>query len=131
MGVVLTTGLLCVLFDQFSKWYLYKYYPTVMNINDGLLFGLSVRLNIFAWVVLLAVLVTLVVRQSRLETTKYQFSGEVLIIAGVLSNFIDRVIRGGIVDYLYIGQYVYFNIADVVILIGIIIICRKYVKLNF
>lgn len=38
--------------------------------------------------------------------------------AGGISNIIDRVCRGSVVEFIYIGNFPAFNIADVCILIG-------------
>ena len=46
-----------------------------------------------------------------------------LIIGGILGNFIDRIIRGGVVDYIgvILGSYYFpvFNLADICIVCGV------------
>lgn len=48
-----------------------------------------------------------------------------LIIGGGISNFIDRVVRGKVIDYIDISQMIHkfpiFNIADIFIIIGFMI----------
>lgn len=49
----------------------------------------------------------------------------VMVIGGGLSNLIDRLARGYVVDYLDINQiynYPVFNIADISIVIGVILL---------
>lgn len=65
-----------------------------------------------------------------LFTKKYELENKTktaiaLILAGGISNFIDRVFRGHVIDYLDISkifEYPIFNIADCYIVIGVIII---------
>lgn len=51
--------------------------------------------------------------------------GELLIISGAISNFIDRIIYGGVIDFILIYYKNYswpvFNIADTCIVLGVII----------
>ena len=48
--------------------------------------------------------------------------GTVLILAGGISNLIDRVRFGGVIDYITIGWWPSFNLADCFILAGVIIL---------
>lgn len=51
--------------------------------------------------------------------------GEILVIAGATSNVIDRVMHGGVIDFikLHYNQYVWpiFNVADICIVLGVMI----------
>ncbi len=53
-----------------------------------------------------------------------------LIIAGALGNMIDRVRWGYIVDYINIGNVLVFNLADVVIAVGVVILLKDLVLIN-
>ena len=54
----------------------------------------------------------------------------ILIIAGGASNLIDFISRGAIIDYLHIIHF-YFNLADIAILTGVLLIAwQEYTKLN-
>lgn len=56
---------------------------------------------------------------------------EVLVIAGALSNLLDRVLYGGVVDFIdcYVGQWHWpvFNVADICIVIGVLCIVKRHV----
>ena len=52
-----------------------------------------------------------------------------LILAGGISNLIDRIAKGFVVDYIelkYILQGIVFNIADICIVIGVILLIGMY-----
>ena len=54
-----------------------------------------------------------------------------LIIFGALSNFFDRLFLGAVVDYLDLKYYSVFNLADVMIVFGVImIIASEFKKSN-
>jgi signal peptidase II len=42
-----------------------------------------------------------------------------LVMAGGLGNWLDRLIYGGVVDYLDVGWWPSFNLSDVLIMVGI------------
>lgn len=50
--------------------------------------------------------------------------GAWLILAGALSNLIDRVVAGGVIDIIGIGTLPRFNIADVMIVLGALSLLR-------
>lgn len=51
------------------------------------------------------------------------FCGLLAIIFGALSNFFDRVVYQFVIDYFHLWPISYFNLADAMIGIGIIILC--------
>lgn len=51
------------------------------------------------------------------------FGGLMIIILGALSNLFDRVVYQFVIDYFYFWPISYFNLADLMIGIGIIILC--------
>ena len=54
-----------------------------------------------------------------------------LLYAGGLSNILDRFTYGGVVDYFYwhyLFEFAIFNIADVIIDLGVVIIIYKQIR---
>lgn len=51
--------------------------------------------------------------------------GEVLVLAGACGNLLDRLVYGGVVDFIVIGccgyTWPFFNVADLVIVTGVIL----------
>lgn len=87
------------------------------EINSGFTFGFFQNFNITAIVLSSIVLVILVIFLFKNKNHTIIFS---LIFSAGLSNIIDRIIRGGVVDYIRIGNFPVFNIADVVINLSIL-----------
>jgi signal peptidase II len=52
------------------------------------------------------------------------------IIFGAISNILDRLIYGYVIDYLELKYFTVFNLADVMISGGAIILLTKTIKLN-
>jgi len=63
---------------------------------------------------------------------KYFYLPLVLICAGAISNLIDRLLYNGVIDYIEISVLPVFNIADIMIVVGVILLfifeIHKYVK---
>lgn len=115
--------------DQFLKWVFYVQQPVVDAFivtfhyvqNTGASFGILQDQNaLLIWISIIT-LGVFMLYYDRLESV-YRRWGFV-VIAGVLSNLIDRAFRGGVVDYINLGWFPVFNIADMLIVIGIGIVC--------
>jgi signal peptidase II len=42
-----------------------------------------------------------------------------LVVAGALGNLVDRIARGYVVDFVYVHHYSVFNVADVLLVLGV------------
>lgn len=54
----------------------------------------------------------------------------ILISSGTVSNLLDRYIWGGVVDFIKILSYPVFNLADILIAIGLILIAYLTLKID-
>ena len=74
---------------------------------------------------ILALIVLIVYLKNQKAFTKYEVLSYSFVIAGILGNLTDRIIRGAVVDYFDFRIFGYyfpvFNIADVLIVIGVLI----------
>lgn len=50
--------------------------------------------------------------------TSVERAGGAAVIAGALSNVVDRAVRGAVTDYFWTGWFATFNLADVAITLG-------------
>jgi signal peptidase II len=92
----------------------------------------------FLWVVLTIASFVAVLRfASRLRNPGRSWTLPLalgLLAGGALGNLTDRLLNGGVTDFLVPGAYVTFNLADVAALLGtvmtIVIVVRNRAKLN-
>jgi signal peptidase II len=54
--------------------------------------------------------------------------GAGLLLGGAIGNLIDRVVLGYVTDVIYLSYLSVFNLADICILVGIIILAGIYLK---
>lgn len=126
----LILSMFLVVIDQISKLYIRSIFlqgdslPIIGNFlrftylqNTGVSFGLFKGNNLFFIVfsiIALAYFIYLFVVEKEFEM---QYS---LVIAGVIGNVIDRIHLGYVVDFVDIGSFPVFNVADSCISIGVI-----------
>ncbi len=98
-----------ILLLQLTGFIVQKFY--FVDVNDGLFFGLYGNnfISIMLSVTLLAVLYFF----------REKFGFLIIFIAGgAISNIVDRLIYGGSIDYIAIGNFPVFNLADIFITTG-------------
>lgn len=98
---------LVVFVDQLSKQLVIASGYRVV-LNKGIAFGL---LPSEVWVILVVVILWFGFRNTK-EV------GWWLMLSGGVSNLIDRIFRGGIVDFIFLSVIPVFNLADVAIVAG-------------
>ena len=137
LSIVLVIVLLGI--DLLLK-YLVSTYLTTVNIIDNF-FSLTYVLNdgaafsLFASRTYLLILIAIICLFFIIYELKNNLDDRVLsigyslVLAGLLGNFLDRLIDGYIIDYLsfkILGyNYPIFNFADILIVVGIIIVIIK------
>lgn len=101
-------------------------YSEVSTINNSFIFGLFGNnfLSIFFSILILLLIIIL---ENKKIISNNSF---VLVVAGAISNIVDRLIYGGSVDYISILNYPTFNLADVLIVIGCLILILEMMKSN-
>ncbi len=113
--------------------------PHVLNLtyvqNTGAAFGIgSNSTSMFIAVNIVVIgLITYFIFSKKEEISNPILIALYLIIAGGISNLIDRIVRGFVIDYIDISpliKYPVFNLADVFIVIGCIIIAIYIIKDN-
>ncbi len=64
------------------------------------------------------------------KNKKYLYLGFGLITGGSLSNLIDRIIFGGVIDFINIHKISTFNFADIFLITGMVLIAFEFIKNN-
>lgn len=107
--------LLPLLVLQFSHLMLIGTRTIPFVLNRNAVFGLSVENNVIF--ILSIVIIGFVIYEYVRMDSHRAFE---LIIVGGLSNIVDRIVWGGVVDYVAFYSFPVFNIPDVLISIGIV-----------
>ena len=129
-----------ILIDQITKFFMIgKNIIVISQVlsftyveNTGIAFGMASNNGIF--IILLNIIILGIVLKfliSRKEKLNYVSKvALVLIISGGISNLIDRILRGYVIDYININLFNFptFNFADICITVGVIIIVVILVK---
>lgn len=139
--IILILTIILVLIDQVSKVLVVKYFSEpwgndflkveIIN-NTGMAFGFNNGngKNIFITICVLALIINFIKNQlERLDSKTGVSLG--FILAGGISNLIDRFFRGGVLDFIKIAKFPIFNFADICITIGwilLVIFLIKYSK---
>lgn len=134
-------SLLLIIIDQIVKHFISKMtlysstiiIPNFFNItyvkNTGAAFSILSDNTLLIIIITLAILFFLY--KSVLKTSKYKLS-KILLLGGIISNLIDRILRGYVVDFLDFNIFGYdfpiFNIADICIVIGCILLIYETFK---
>ncbi|MCT4621370.1 MAG: signal peptidase II [Marinisporobacter sp.] len=136
--------LLLIIIDQISKWIIQSKFlvnesiPIIENIfhftyvqNFGAAFGILKHQKIFFVVMTILVIGGIVVflkKQKNLhKLVPYSLS---LIVGGAIGNLIDRVRLGYVVDYFDFRIWPVFNIADISIVIGAVLLSYYLIFLD-
>tara|TARA_B100000073_G_C23744947_1_gene574859 strand:- start:6256 stop:6723 length:468 start_codon:yes stop_codon:yes gene_type:complete len=126
----LLTIILVIIFDQITKTiiannqlnstiYEFSFLKIKYVLNTGVAFSLFTGINdILRYFMPLAVILLFFLLYSYRDNIilKFAFS---LQIAGAIGNFIDRLHKPGVIDFIGIGWWPLFNIADSAITIGL------------
>ena len=140
----LSLSIFIVLIDQFTKYLMFYNKKLFIN-KDFLLFKLDfvknygAAFNIFSGsriflslvsIIFSILLIYLIFRKNTLNTSDlYSYS---FILGGTVGNGIDRICRGFVVDFINLNiiNFPVFNIADISINIGFIILLYNIFKNN-
>lgn len=85
----------------------------------GSLFGLSVTAAVAAWLVVVVCLVLLVALTSQPPGGAAGAAGLGLALGGATSNLADRLTRGSVIDFIALGRWPVFNLADAGLVAGV------------
>ena len=125
--------LLGVFVDQVSKYWavnalsFFKFKPILGHFvgcqlvyNFGAAYGIFQYQRVFLVGFGSAILVLLLVTKPYFVRSVYTRYGYAWLLAGTIGNLIDRIMRGYVVDFFVIHIVPVFNVADVMIDIGVV-----------
>lgn len=133
-------SLLVLLLDQWTKWLIVKKMNVHESItvidrflyitshrNKGAAWGILQDQMMFFYIITVIVVIGIIYfMHVHAKNDKFLLLSFSLILGGAIGNFIDRLLRKEVVDFLdiYIFTYDYpiFNIADSALVIGVIIL---------
>jgi signal peptidase II len=138
--VYYVVALIVILLDQFTKWVVVKTMdlgesiPIVGNFlfitshrNRGAAWGILQNQMWFFYVITIIVIIALIIYIQKLNRHQLLFGIALgLMLGGAIGNFIDRVFRKEVVDFIdsWIFSYHYpiFNVADSSLVVGVILV---------
>ncbi len=135
-----------ILLDRISKWYAMQQWQVPLHINQFLTFELAYNRGIswgmfhssndfvFVLVSIAIGVVTLIVASSAWIRfmNGQSIIGELLVVAGSVSNLIDRALYGGVVDFILLSygdwSWPVFNFADMAIVLGVFVMIVEHYR---
>ena len=136
-------AILLLIIDQITKWivstnmYLGQALPEegflrlVYVLNTGSAFGLfqgwTDILIVFSFIGIALVLYLLLKSEDQSFFYKLGLS---MILSGAFGNLIDRLVNGAVVDFISVGWWPVFNIADSSISVGMFVLAFSILFLN-
>ena len=131
-----TKALVIIFFNLYDSVVLLPFINLTFVVNYGFAFGLlnNPSLNqILVSLVILAIIIYFLYLLIKTQDKIFQLT-LTLILAGALGNFIDRIFRGFVIDFIdiYIAKYHWpaFNIADSCITVGFVLLMINILFLN-
>ena len=132
--ILILIGVILIVIDQTAKFLLSgKNFTLIANTldieysqNEGIAFEIfngDLLVIMAVTAVIIGFLIKLIINYFNKEKYLYATS-LILVVSGGISNLIDRLLRGYVVDYLNITLFSFpiFNLADMLITIGLLIL---------
>lgn len=133
-------ALIVIITDQISKWFVVKemeqsesivviknFFSITSHRNKGAAWGILENQMIFFYIITLVVVIGIIYYMQKYAKENALLAMSLgLLLGGALGNFIDRLFRNEVVDFLDFKiinyNYPIFNIADSALFIGVVIL---------
>ncbi len=113
-----------IVLDQLSKFIFVKYFENLVFYNRGIAFSISVPIYL---VILLAVTICLIIGYLKYKNLLGHDYIWAFFIAGSIGNLIDRVRLQAVIDFINLGWFPVFNIADILLTVSAFLIAYFYI----
>lgn len=136
--IVMNLGIFFLfLIDRFSKWLalnflegkehvLFNFFRLELYLNKGIAFSVPFYLPLLYLINGLIVLtLVLFLIKSYQKRNSIAVTALALIIAGAISNILDRIFQEAVIDFINLKVLPIFNLADVMIIAGVSILVFK------
>lgn len=129
------------LLDQLTKWLALAYLQTSFNItswfslfyteNGGIAWSIPIPKEIIIPFSSLLLLIIIIGGLKYFNLTlKKSYIPVAMVIGGALGNIFDRLFRGYVIDFISVGWWPIFNLADILLTVGIFLIILFYDKIK-
>lgn len=121
--LVLESIIKYILINKTSGWGFYLF-SGILEIgfykNTNIAFGLPLPQSLtIVLVILILIMLGFLWWKSLIKSNLWQFFACSIIILGALSNLLDRLLFGYVIDYLNFIIWPVFNLADVMVVVGV------------
>jgi signal peptidase II len=103
-----------------GDWFQFK-----LTYNSGVAFGINLNYYfiIVFYLIAIFILVWYIISLYKTRSSRYlAIFASTLVLLGAISNLFDRIQIGQVIDYLYLKNFSIFNLADVMITVGAVIL---------
>lgn len=98
--------------------------------NTGIAFGVLQGNNLLLSIISVAVAALIIVYREKVKEG-IETAALALILGGTLSNLVDRIFRGAVIDYITIKGIPTFNLADAALTAGAALIITSFIIQKF
>ena len=107
-----------------------KIFKITNVINTGAAFSILKNNNTLLILITIIILVLLnyYIKKNNIENDYFELG---IILGGIVGNLFDRLLYNGVIDYIEIFNFPVFNLADSLIVLGIILLIIKEFKKDF
>lgn len=107
-----------------------KIFKITNVINTGAAFSILKNNNTLLILITIIILVLLnyYIKKNNIENDYLELG---IILGGIVGNLFDRLLYNGVIDYIEISNFPVFNLADSLIVLGIILLIIKEFKKDF